>query len=119
LDDPVILSAEFELEIDDADAIVKRMRKAWIQRKASQPLSFQAASRVFKNPRGKQAADLIDQSGLAKTRVGGAEVSDRNASYVVAHPGCQARDILRLIDLVQTRVREKFNVDLELEVVVW
>jgi len=119
LDDPVILAAEFELETDDADAIVKRMRKAWIQRKASQPLSFQAAARVFKNPRGKSAADLVEQAGLARTRVGGAEVSDRNAAYVVAHPGCQPRDILRLIDLVQTRVREKFNVDLELEITVW
>src|SRR5271166_2820043 len=41
LDEPVLLAAEFELETDDADAIVKRMRKAWIQRKAGQPFSFQ------------------------------------------------------------------------------
>src|SRR5262249_35937298 len=56
LDDPVLLSAEFVLDTDSPDAIVKRMRKAWIQRKAAQPFSFQSAGRIFKNPRGLSAA---------------------------------------------------------------
>ena len=119
LDDPVLLTAEFELENDQPDAIVKRMRKAWIQRKAAQPLSFQPAGRVFKNPRGLSAAALIEQTGLAKTRVGGAEISERDANFIVAHPGTSARDVLRLIDLVRSRVHERFNVDLELEIAVW
>src|SRR5207253_5947723 len=104
---------------DHADAIVKRMIKAWIQRKASQPLSFQAAGRVFKNPRGLNAAGLIVQAGLAKTRVGGAEISERDANFIVAHPGATARDVLRLIDLVRSRVHERFGVELELEIAVW
>lgn len=119
LDDPVLLSAEFKLESDHADAIVKRMRKAWISRKASQPLSFQAAARLFKNPSGFSAAALIEQTGLARTRVGGAEVSDRDANYVVVHPGASSRDVLRLIDLVRSRVHERFNVMLEQEIGVW
>jgi UDP-N-acetylmuramate dehydrogenase len=119
LDDPVILTAEFELETDDPDAIVKRMRRAWIQRKASQPLSFQSAGRIFKNPRGLSAAGLIVQTGLAKTRVGGAEVSERDANYVVIHPGASARDVLALINLIKSRVQERFNVELELEMAVW
>jgi len=119
LDDPVLLSAEFELEPDQPDAIVKHMRKAWIQRKARQPLTFQASARIFKSPRGLSAADLIEQAGLAKTRVGGAEISDRDASFVVAHPGATARDVLRLIELVRSRVRERFNTDLELAIAVW
>ena len=119
LDDPVILSAEFRLESDDPDAIVKRMRKAWIGRKAAQPFSFQAAGRIFKNPRGLSAAGLIVQAGLAKTRVGGAEISERDANFIVAHPGATARDVLRLIDLVRSRVRERFGVELELEIIVW
>jgi len=119
LDDPVLLAAEFELDTDSADALVKRMRKAWIHRKAGQPLSFEAAVRVFKNPRGFSAAALIDQAGLAKTRVGKAEVSDRNASYLVAQPGACARDILRLIDLIRSQVRERFGTELELAISVW
>ena len=47
LDDPVLLAAEFELDPDAPEALVKRMRKAWIHRKASQPLSFESAVRVF------------------------------------------------------------------------
>jgi UDP-N-acetylmuramate dehydrogenase len=119
LDDPVLLTAEFALEPDTPDAIVKRMRKAWILRKASVPLSFQAAGRIFKNPRGLSAAAMIDQAGLAHTRVGGAEVSDRDANYVVVHPGTTARDVLRLIDLMRSRVQERFNVDLERDITIW
>jgi UDP-N-acetylmuramate dehydrogenase len=119
LDDPVVLAADFELEADRADDIVKRMRKAWIQRMASQPLRYQSAGRLFKNPRGFSAAALIEQAGLARTRVGGAEVSERDASFVVAQPGTSARDVLRLIDLIRTRVRERFNTELDLEIAVW
>ena len=119
LDEAVLLAADFELERDSPDAIVKRMRKSWIHRKASQPLSFEAAVRVFKNPRGQSAAVLIDQAGLAKTRVGGAEVSERNASYIVAHAGACARDILRLIELIRSQVRERFGAELELSIAVW
>jgi UDP-N-acetylmuramate dehydrogenase len=119
LDDPVLLAVEVELETDQPEAIFKRMLKAWIQRKAAQPLSFQAAGRVFKNPRGFEAANLIEQAGLAKTRVGGAEISDRDANSVVANPGTTARDVLRLADLVKSRVQERFGVELELELTVW
>jgi UDP-N-acetylmuramate dehydrogenase len=119
LDDPAILAAEFELDTDAPDVLVKRMRKAWILRNASQPMSFQAATRIFKNPRGLSAAGVITEVGLVKTRVGGAEVSERDPSFIVVHPGATARDVLRLIDLVRSRVQERFDVSLELEITVW
>ncbi len=119
LDDPVLLAVEFALEPESPDAIVKRMRKAWILRKAAQPLSFQLAGRLFKNPRGLNAATLIEQAGLVKTKVGGAEISDRDANYVLVRQGATSRDVLRLIDLVRTRVQERFNVELEREITVW
>jgi UDP-N-acetylmuramate dehydrogenase len=119
LDDPVLLSVEFALETDAPEAILKRIQKSWIQRKAAQPLSFQASSRMFKNPKGLSAAELVDQAGLARTRVGGAEVSDRDADSVVVHPGASSRDVLRLLELVASRVRERFGVELESEITVW
>jgi UDP-N-acetylmuramate dehydrogenase len=119
IDDPIVLSAEFELEADQLDAIVKRLRKAWIHRKAGQPLSFQASARIFKTPRGLNASVLIAQAGLTGTRVGGAEVSDRDANFIVAQPGSSSRDVLRLIDLVRSRVRERSGIDLELEIEIW
>jgi UDP-N-acetylmuramate dehydrogenase len=119
LDDPVILAAELELDSDTPDSIVKRMRKAWIHRKGHQPFSFQAAGRIFRNPRGLSADALIEQTGLTGTRVGGAEVSERHANFIIAHPGATARDVLRLIDLIRSRVQERFHVELELEISVW
>jgi UDP-N-acetylmuramate dehydrogenase len=119
LDDPVLLTVEFALDSDSADAIVKRMRKAWIMRKAAQPASFQAAGRIFKNPRGLNASALIAEAGLARTRVGGAEVSDRDGNYIIVHPGATSRDVLRLIDAVRARVQERFGIQLEQEIAVW
>ncbi|MFN4259138.1 MAG: UDP-N-acetylmuramate dehydrogenase [Gemmataceae bacterium] len=119
LDDPVLVQVDLALELDNADSIVKRMRKAWIHRKAAQPLSFQAAARVFRDPRGLHAAALIEQANLGQTKVGGAQLSERDASCIVVHPGASARDVLRLIDLVRSRVREQFDVELELALSVW
>lgn len=115
LDEPVILSVEFELYKDSVDALLKRMRRAWIFRKGAEPYSFQSAVRMFRNPTGMSAESLIDRAGLSGTKVGGAEVSDRNANYVIAHPGTTARDILKLLDLVRTRVQDRTGVVLQQE----
>lgn len=119
LDEPVILLVEFELDRDNPDAVLRRMRKAWITRKAAEPFSFQHAARVFRNPPGQSAASLIDRAGMAKAKVGGAELSERNANYVVAHPGTTAADILQLADHVRGRVKERTGVKLERELHVW
>lgn len=115
----VILEADFQLKVDDPEEIARRMRKLWIMKKSSQPLASQSAGCIFKNPRGLSAGDLIEQSGLKGTRVGGAEISDRHANFVVTHPETKSDDVLRLIDLTQSKVAEQFGVDLELELRVW
>jgi UDP-N-acetylmuramate dehydrogenase len=119
LDDPVVLGVEFALESDDPDAIVKRMRRAWINRKADQPLSHQAAVRVFRNPHGQTAAHLIERSGLVGSRVGAAQVSDRNANYIVAQPGTTAADVIALAEKMRVVVRAQHGVALEQELKVW
>ena len=119
LDEPVILWVEFDLEPDRPEALLKRMRKAWVLRKAAEPLSHQAAVRMFRDPPGYSAASLIDRAGQAKFRLGGAEVSDRNENYVVAHPGTTAADILGLIAAVRDRVKASTGVTLEQELRVW
>jgi UDP-N-acetylmuramate dehydrogenase len=119
LDDGVILAGEFDLDSDDADSILKRMRRFWIHKKAQQPLSFQASGRIFKDPRGMSAEVLIQEADLKGTKVGGAEVSDRHANYIVVHPGATARDVLRLIELIRSRVHERTGQMLQLEITVW
>ncbi len=119
IDEPVILSVEFELESEPPPTVMNRLLKTWIQRKAAEPLSFQAAVRLFRNPPGNTAASLIDRAQMTKSRAGGAELSERNSNYAVAHPGTTARDILQLAETVRAKVKERTGVSLERELHVW
>ena len=119
LDELVILGAQFQLEQENPDELTKRMQKQWIVKKAAQPLDHQSAGCIFKNPRGMSAGMLIDQVGLKGTRVGGAEVSDRHANFIVAHDGATSEDVLKLIEQVRERVLDKLGIELELEIQVW
>jgi UDP-N-acetylmuramate dehydrogenase len=120
LDEPVILSAEFELHADDPEAVVKRMRRIWIVKKENQPYGHQSSGMIFKNIGTEvSAGGLIDQAGLKGTRHGGAEVSDRHANFIVAHPGATAADVLHLIDQIRQRVWQQFGYELELQIQVW
>jgi len=74
---------------------------------------------VFKNPRGMSAGMLIEQAGLKGTRVGGVEVSQRHANFIVAEGGASSQDVLRLIDLIRSRVAERLGVELEAELEIW
>ncbi len=114
-----VIEAEFGLAEGDADAIAQHMRKLWISRKATQPLSFQSAGCIFKNPRGLSAGTLIEQAGLKGTRIGACEVSDRHANFIITDEGATAADVLKLIDLIRAKVSETHGVDLELEIQVW
>jgi UDP-N-acetylmuramate dehydrogenase len=119
LDELVILSAQFQLETDDPQELTKRLQKQWIVKKAAQPLAHQSAGCIFKNPRGISAGMLIDQAGLKGTRIGGAEVSDRHANFVVVDRDASSHDVLQLIDTMRSRVAEQLGVELELEIEVW
>jgi UDP-N-acetylmuramate dehydrogenase len=119
LDDLVILEAHCELEEDHPRELARRMQKQWIVKKASQPLGHQSAGCVFKNPRGTSAGELIDRAGLKGTRIGGAVVSDRHANFIIADPECTAQDVLRLIELIRTQVRDRMGMELELELEIW
>jgi UDP-N-acetylmuramate dehydrogenase len=85
----------------------------------SQPLNTKNAGCIFKNPRGLSAGALIDQAGLKGMKVGGAEVSTKHANFIIAHPGCRADDVLRLVKLIREKVWEKNEIHLESEVKIW
>jgi UDP-N-acetylmuramate dehydrogenase len=120
LDDPLILTAEFELDREDPEAVVKRMRRIWIVKKENQPYGHQSSGCIFKNPTPEVSAGLlIEQAGMKGARVGGAEVSDRHANYVVAHSGASSSDVLTLIEQIHQRVWQQFGYDLELQIQIW
>lgn len=115
----VVLSATLQLAEGDPEEITKRLRKTWILKKASQPLSAQSAGCIFKNPRGLSAGALIEQAGLKGAKVGDCEVSDVHANFFITHAETTSEDLLRLISLVRTKVADTHGVDLELEIKVW
>jgi UDP-N-acetylmuramate dehydrogenase len=114
-----ILGATLELEEDDPDDIIKRTKEIWMYKRNTQPLNTKNCGCIFKNPRGLSAGALIDQAGLKGMRVGGAEVSDKHANFIIAHPGCLADDVLKLVKLIQEKVYEKNEIHLESEVKIW
>ncbi len=120
LDEPVILSAEFSFETEDPEAVVRRMRRIWIVKKENQPYGHQSSGLIFRNVEPDlTAGTLIDQAGLKGARQGGAEVSDRHANFIIAHPGATASDVLRLVDQIRQRVWQQFGYELELQMQVW
>ena len=120
LDEPVIVAAEFELGQENPESVVRRMRRIWIVKKESQPYGHQSSGCIFKNPSPDVSAGaLIDQAGLKGTRFGGAEISDRHANFIFAHPGAKASDVLHLIEQIQQRVWQQFGYELELQLQIW
>ncbi|MBI2931966.1 MAG: UDP-N-acetylmuramate dehydrogenase [Planctomycetes bacterium] len=89
------------------------------QKKATQPLGSPNAGCVFKNPPGRHAGRLIDEAGLKGARSGRAHVSRKHANFIINEGKAIAADVHRLIDLVRARVNERFEVDLELEILTW
>jgi len=114
--DWVVLEAVFALEPGDPDAIRARMKELMARRKASQPLEYPSAGSTFKRPEGYFAGTLIDQCGLKGLTVGGAQVSEKHAGFLINRGGATFSDVLELIELVQERVFRETGVQLEPEV---
>lgn len=119
LDELAILEAKFELEPADPSELAKRMKKLWIVNKAAQPLRDQRSAMLFKDPGGISAASLIDQAGLHTARVGGVELSDRNANFAVAEAKAKSQDILGLIDYLREGVMQRLGVELQPALEIW
>ena len=112
----VVLSAVFRLTPGDRETIREKMRDLMARRKASQPLEWPSAGSTFKRPTGYFAGTLIDQCGLKGLTVGGAQVSEKHAGFVINTGGATCADVKELIRQVQERVLAEKGVRLETEV---
>ena len=112
----VVLSAEFSLKPGDPEAIREAMRDLMARRKASQPLELPSAGSTFKRPEGNFAGTLIERCGLKGLTVGGAQVSEKHAGFLVNRGGATCADVRALIRRVQEAVYEQTGVRLEPEV---
>lgn len=111
-----ILSATLKLKKADKSEIKEAMDDKLRRRKEKQPLEFPSAGSTFKRPEGYFAGTLIEQSGLKGYTVGGAQVSEKHAGFVINKGGATAADVITLIGDVQNKVYEKFGVKLQTEV---
>lgn len=112
----VVLSAKFRLTPDDPAAIKARMDDLMGRRKQSQPLEYPSAGSTFKRPTGYYAGPLIEQAGLKGFTVGGAQVSEKHAGFVINVGGATCADVCELIRQVQEKVQAVSGVLLEPEV---
>ena len=114
-----ILNARLKLNTADSEQIMRTVKEIWIYKKNNQPLNTKNSGCIFKNPKGGSAGALIDRAGLKGLQIGGAVVSEKHANFIIAEKGCTSRDVKRLIEAIKQRVKEQFNIELELEIEVW
>lgn len=112
----VILGSTFELHADDPDEIQARMSDYMSRRQDKQPLEFPSAGSVFKRPEGYFAGKLIEDCGLKGYTVGGAQVSEKHAGFIINLGGATSSDVLGLVDHIKQTVHDRFGVQLECEI---
>lgn len=113
----IILSAEFRGKTGNKDEITANMAELMERRRSKQPLEFPSAGSVFKRCDGHFTGQLIEKAGLKGTSVGGAEISEKHAGFIINKGGATCADVLALIELVKSRIREKNQLELETEVI--
>jgi UDP-N-acetylmuramate dehydrogenase len=115
LREAVVLAGTWNLPQSDPSPLLIKRKEILARRKEKQPLEFPSAGSVFKRPTGAYASQLIDQAGLKGLRVGGAQVSEKHAGFIVNVDNATCRDVLDLVEICRKTVRERFGYELELE----
>lgn len=116
----VIVSAEWDVRLEDPVKVKTRIDETLARRKSTQPLDYPSCGSVFKNPlsHGLSAWQVIDKLGLRGYRVGGAQFSEKHSNFIVNLGGATASDVLALISLAKARAQKELGVVLEEEVMV-
>lgn len=112
----IILSASFKLKEGEKAEIQGKMQSFMESRNSKQPVQYPSAGSFFKRPKGNFAGTLIEKAGLKGLSIGGAQVSPLHGGFIINMGGASATDILQLMEVVQHRVADKFEIWLEPEV---
>ena len=113
-----MLSARVALAPGDPESIQAKMDDLNGRRADKQPLEYPSAGSTFRRPQGYFAGKLVQDSGFQGVRVGGAQVSEKHAGFVINAGDATATDILTLIGNIQAQVKKQFGVDMRTEVIV-
>ena len=115
----VVLSTVFRLEKGEKNSIAAKMKELNARRREKQPLDLPSAGSAFKRPEGYYAAALIEQCGLKGTSVGGAQVSEKHAGFIVNTGNATSADLKALLTLVSNTVKEKTGIELQREIILF
>ncbi len=110
------IGAWFELPDGSAAEAELTIKNLLAKRLATQPLNLPNAGSTFRNPEGDYAARLIEACGLKGHQIGGAQVSEKHANFIVTSPGATAADVEQTIALMRDTVKQKFGIELQQEV---
>ncbi|MBR2808946.1 MAG: UDP-N-acetylmuramate dehydrogenase [Erysipelotrichaceae bacterium] len=114
--DWIILAAIFKLEPKDPKEIKALMDERFERRKQTQPLDKPSCGSCFKNPEGQYVWQLIDGCNLRGHKINGIQISEKHPNFVVNIGGGQAKDFVAAIDLIKRSIKDKYGIDLKLEV---
>lgn len=114
--DYVITGVAFKLKTDDPELIKERMDDYMSRRRSKQPLDYPSAGSVFKRPEGYFAGGLIEECGLKGYSIGGAQVSEKHAGFIINKGGATCSDVCKLVEHIQKTVKENKGVELECEI---
>ncbi|MDF2690703.1 MAG: murB [Gammaproteobacteria bacterium] len=110
------VAAILEFELGDGQQSLEKIKAMLDKRSQTQPTGEPSCGSTFRNPPGNFAAKLIEQSGLKGTKIGGLQVSQKHANFLVNTGDASSQDALDLMALVQKTVHDKFGIDLIPEV---
>jgi len=116
--DDIVLKVILQLQKGDRTAIQAKMDDFSQRRISKQPLDIPSAGSTFKRPEGRFVGQMVEESGLKGFRIGGAEVSVKHAGFIVNADHATAADVLQLIEFIQKKIMENYNVALVPEVLV-
>lgn len=112
----IVLEAVFQLIEGDREKIFAEMQRNKDYRKETQPCDMRCCGSIFRNPLPQYAGKLIEEAGLKGYSIGGAQVSEKHANFIVNTGKATANDVLRLIEHIKTVIYEKNKITLETEV---
>lgn len=111
----IVLSCTFKLEKGNKEEMLSIIKEHNLKRKNTQPLLYPNAGSVFKNPINNSAGKLIDELGLKNYHINDAYISEKHANFIINKGNAKSKDIIDLIKYIKKEVKNKYDIDLELE----
>jgi UDP-N-acetylmuramate dehydrogenase len=111
----IIIEAEFELTKGESSAIESAMNEIKHQRWLKQPRDYPNCGSVFKRPAGHFIGPLLDELGLKGSSIGDAKVSEKHSGFIINTGNARGSEILELIDLIREKVKDRYQIMLEVE----